>query len=453
MRLRLSSGSALATVILATLLLAAFTAPAQARGKTTESAPAPFVGVNVDGPVWSPSEPNQPAVFPGVNLQQQLAQMERDGVEQIRVVFDWAFAQPYPGTSEVPPSLASYYTDVNGIPTDFAQTDEIMGLAAQYGLSVLPVVIDAPYWDSSGASSSGFGQPAVDGPYAAYLTDLIERYGPHGSFWSGDPHPDPITQWEIWNEPNLSGYWPTQPFAPTYVALLAAAHAAITRADPGAKVILGGLTDSSWTALRSVYRVPGSRRDFNVVAIHPYTKTPAGVIEILRLNRQVMDAYGARSTPIVADELGWSSALGQTEQDNRSDVSSTLQGQAQKLAALMPMLEADRSSLGLEGFDVYTWASQPITGGYTFDFSGLLSYSNDTLLAKPALAAFAKAALRIEGCVRKGALASECAVPITAGRRSSARRSPVKRRASHRRRRSRSGRRHRGHRRRSAGSR
>ena len=81
--------------------------------------------------------------------------------------------------------------------------------------------------------------------------------------------------WQIWNEPNTST-WPIQPFAKTYVALVRAARTAISRVDPGAKVVLAGMPNYSWHDLETIYRVRGARRLFDVVAIHPYTAQPAG---------------------------------------------------------------------------------------------------------------------------------------------------------------------------------
>ena len=43
-----------------------------------------------------------------------------------------------------------------------------------------------------------------------------------------------------------------------------------------------------------------------------------------------------------------------------------------------------------------------------FNFAGLLRFDHDKVTAKPALAAFRRGALALEGCKRKGALASSC---------------------------------------------
>ncbi len=367
--------------------------------------PHGFVGMNVDGPVYPPAAP-------GIDLPQQFATMEAAGVESVRVVFDWAQAQPYARWSDVPAADVSVYANAGGVPTDFSQMDEIVSLAAQRGMTVLPTVIYAPRWDLTGASSHSFGRPARDAPFARFLTDLVDRYGPEGSFWSYRSGPiEPIREWQIWNEPNFRAFWPAQPFAATYVDLLAAAHQAIKRADPDAKVVLAGLPNDVWAELETIYKVRGAGSDFDVVGVHPYTATPAGVITILEYVRDVMDANGDSAKPIIADELGWPSSQGRASAGAPLDLITTEAGQAIKTAAVLPLLARYRTSLDIAGFDYYTWASQAASDGYAFTYAGLFKYSRGALRAKPAFIAFTRAALRIEHCGRKGAVANVCSDP------------------------------------------
>ena len=83
----------------------------------------------------------------------------------------------------------------------------------------------------------------------------------------------PIRTWQVWNEPNHRGFWNEQPFAPSLVATLHAAAAGIRAADAGATVLLGGLTNMSWIALRELYDA-GATGAFDAVALHPYTRRP-----------------------------------------------------------------------------------------------------------------------------------------------------------------------------------
>jgi hypothetical protein len=344
----------------------------------------------------------------GVDLAQQFDLMVHSGVESVRVAFSWAQAQPYASWSEVPAGQAGGFVDAGGIPTSFATTDQIVQLAALRGLRVLPTVIYAPSWDAR-ANGAGRPVPRSPGPYAAYLGALIQRYGPGGSFWAQNPglNQEPIRAWQIWNEPNLPSYWP-QPFARSYVALLRASHTAIKRADPHAQVVLGALTNNSWTYIGEIARVPGARGLFDVVALNAFTSTPSRVIEILTLVRQAMSGLGERGIPILATEVSFPSALGKARQ--QFDWNTTEAGQARDVTRLLPLLAAERTQLNLIGFDYYTWMGTEFPRAPAFNFAGLLRRQRDgTVSAKPALSAFTRAALSLEGCRRIGARAGSCA--------------------------------------------
>jgi hypothetical protein len=359
--------------------------------------PGGLVGVMFDGPVFSRS----------VNLDEQLDAAVASGVESLRVPVNWADVQPVRSLSEVPVAFRKGFTTVGGIPTLFSQFDRIIGAAATRGMTVLPVVETTPKWDARHGSSS----PSSPAPYAAFLTALVKRYGPHGSFWAAHPSVPamPVRMWQIWNEPHFTRYWSQQPFAPSYVRLLVAAHAAIKAADPGAEVVLGGLADFSWQYLAQIYRVPGARNSFDVVAIHPYTADAGGVITILKKVRAVMNQFGDGRKPILATELTWPSSQGKAPP--QFGVSTTEAQQARRLNQVMPLLASDRAQLGLMGFYWYTWMGNesPSASPYAFDYAGLLKYVRGTISPKPALAVFKRWALQIEHCRRKAGNAATCA--------------------------------------------
>jgi polysaccharide biosynthesis protein PslG len=372
---------------------------------TTAQAHVPrgFVGVMIDGPLW-------PTTDPKVNLAQQFDKMVGDGVQNVRVVFDWSAAQPYPSWSDVPASQASEFTDVHGMPTNFTKLDEIVALAAARRITLLPVVLYAPGWDAAKHRSNVFPIPRQDGPYGRFMAALVERYGPRGTFWQTHHPKVPIRMWQIWNEPNLKVFWDKQPFQRSYVSLLRAAHSAIKRADPNAKVVLAGMPNYSWKQLAGIYRIHGARKLFDVVGVHPFTKQPRGVITILENVRKVMDRAGDRDKPIVADEVSWPSSLGKSDR-NEFGFATTERGQAKDIAALLPMLGRERKKLRLLGFDYYTWAGIEDRNGILFDFAGLFRFKDGKFVAKPALGAFRKAALGLEGCRRKGSVATSCIKP------------------------------------------
>lgn len=383
------------SLLLALILAVSLATPAVA----TARVPQGFVGMVVDGPLLTG----------GVNLGRQFDAMVKAGVENVRIVFSWANAQPYASWADVPPSQATKYVQ-DQVPTTFATTDQVVGAAAQRGLTVLPVVEYAPAWDLKPNVGNQLGRPAQEAPYANYMTLLVQRYGPNGSYWPTHPRTPklPIRAWQIWNEPNNPFFWPDQPFAATYVSLVRAAHDAIKSADPGARVVLAGMPNYSWKSLQQIYEVPGARASFDVVAIHPYTAQPQGVITLLKLVRGVMDRFGDRHKPIDVTEVGWPSSLGQAA--GHHPFETTEAGQAARVAQLLPLLASHRTSLGLLGFDYYTWAGKQSPHGYFFFYSGLFRLSSSGhLSAKPAFSAFSRAALALERCKRKSSSALHCA--------------------------------------------
>jgi hypothetical protein len=365
----------------------------------TASVPAGFVGMNINAPVYPGS----------ANLATQLDTMVADGVQSVRIVFDWSYAQPYKSWSSVPADETSQFTNVGGIPTRFGQYDDLLALAAARHITVFPTVAYAPGWDATNAPTGLLPIPKKDAPFAAFCAALARRYGSHGTFWKTTSPAEPIRMWEIWNEPNLSYYWSKQPFENTYVPLLHAAYDAIKGVDRSSKVMVGGLTNTSWNALKLMYKVPGAGRWFDGVALHPYTEDPSGVITIMQYVRAVLKAHGGSKKTLVADEISWPSSQGVGSNPSHLDIGTTEAGQAKDVTAALALLGKNRRALNLVGFDYYTWGSIDDKGGNIFDFAGLYQFNhNGSVKAKPAAAAYRTAALKLEGCRKKGSVATDC---------------------------------------------
>ena len=220
--------------------------------------------------------------------------MAASGVETVRVAFDWRQSQAAAGGA-----------------ISFAGSDAVVATAAAHRLPVLPVVHRTPDWASAGGPSSAPDDPAA---YARFLTALVQRYGPNGSLWAERPDLPrmPIRQWQIWNEPNLTLFWTPQPFAKRYVALLKAARRAVRAQDPGAKIILAGLPNISWVALREIYQA-GGRGSFDAVALHPYTSSPANIMRLVRLARTETRRFHDGRVPIWLTEISWAAARGKVK--------------------------------------------------------------------------------------------------------------------------------------------
>jgi hypothetical protein len=390
--------SLVAALVLAGVLSSGAGAARTSTATTPGPVPQGFVGVDVDGPMFGPDTP--------INFPNQLKTMVASGVQSVRVAFSWAAAQPYKTDADVPDDKAADFTDVGGVPTDFEFTDMVVGDAARSRVSVLPTVLYTPQWDAVN-NRNGVDYPRKYGPYGAYVTALIGRYGPKGSFWRENPGIPkmPIRSWQIWNEPNIAYYW-KQPFASSYVSMLKVAHAAVKKADPGAQVVLGALTNTAWKSLGQVYKIKGAKSLFDIVSVNGFTKVPANVVEFMVFVRRAMSHFGDGAKPLIATEISWPSAKGKTKA--KYDFITTQAGQAHNISTLLPLIGQQRLSLHLAGFYWYTWMGQEDPGTGPFNFSGLLGFHDGNVKVKPSLAAFKTAALALEGCKRKGAVATSC---------------------------------------------
>lgn len=126
--------------------------------------------------------------------------------------------------------------------------------------------------------------------FAAFAMRAAERY--------------PGVTWEVWNEPNVPGFWLPAPDPRAYVELLAEVSAGIRAADPRAKVIgpsLGGAT-LDWPYLGEFIRW-GGLDHIDALAVHPYgVGAPENAADYYAGLRS---ATGGR-LPIVVSEWGWS---------------------------------------------------------------------------------------------------------------------------------------------------
>ncbi len=370
-------------------------APASSASAAKRQVPHGFMSMFADGP----------ALDPAVDLDAQVAMMARNGVETLRVAFDWSDMQPYASAADVPadqqPPLDH---DVDGIPTTFAVSDRVVAAGSAHGIEILPVVVRTPPWAAK--DPGDFASPPRDvQTYARFMRALVRRYGPNGDFARERQAQRtlPIRSWQVWNEPNALFYWSEQPFGRGYVRLLKAAAIAIRKADPGAQVVLAGLVNQSWRHIRKVYAA-GGRRYFDVAAIHPFTRKPQNVLRILRLVRQAMVAGRDRNKRLVVTELTYASAAGKGV--SRSfGIEVTEAQQASLLREVITLLAARRRELRLDRVFWVSWLRRDMSRDDVFDYSGLRSIAPDGAIRdKPALAAYRTVARRLEGC-RKNSVA------------------------------------------------
>jgi hypothetical protein len=325
-----------------------------------------------------------------------MALMRHSGVQWVRVNFDWSQTEPTQGQF------------------NWAEADNIVAAAAKNHLSLLPVVEFTPQWASTHPSAAWTEYAPRAGTFAPFMTALIPRYGPHGTFWSTHGPKRPVRAWQIWNEPEGTNYdWRSVPFWTTYTAFLKEAYRAAHRADHGATVVTGALVALScvpeclpWNEAKLFYRA-GFKRYFDVLAVNDFTLTHTvqGTVDynmvIVQRVRNVMRQYHDLRKPIWITELTWTAALGRIPKRDYLGFETTPKGQAARLTAFYTRLAAQHPNNIQRAF-WFDWTSTysptpEFTGSdISFQYAGLLKWApGDPVFQRlPLLKAYAKVAHR-----------------------------------------------------------
>ena len=234
--------------------------------------------------------------------------MTAAGVGSVRVWLSWAQIESHDGEF------------------DWKPFDGIVETNARGGLTTLPYLFGTPAWAAAIDEQPCFGSgcmsyaPRSDETreaYAQFAAASVRRYGPGGTFWSQHRAltPQPIEAWQIWNEENLSSFWSPAVDPAGYGELVLAAALAIRAEDPGAEIVLGGLTGtesnsrrmSTAAFLNRLYAVPGIGMATDGIAVHPYNRRVGGAVHQVRTARRIADAYGD-DAGLWVTEFGWASA-------------------------------------------------------------------------------------------------------------------------------------------------
>lgn len=282
---------------------------------------------------------------------------------------------------------------------DFAALDAAMAAAAAHGVKVMPQVGGSPSWVTASPERPPLGRSDL-AAWRAFLRKLVDRYGSHGELWRETPaHGSAVRRWQIWNEPNFPAFW-QNPDPRAYVRLLRASAAAIRGRDPGAVIVAAGLAPIErqpppWEFLAEMYRQPGARAAFDVVALHPYAASVAGLEYEVRMTRLAMSQAGDARTPLLISEIGLASAA-----RVRTPFDRGLRGQARFLTRAFTRLAAQRRRWRLAGAYWFAWrdaaSADPICA--FCEHSGLLDENGKP---KPAWGALKRVLARVgAGAVR-----------------------------------------------------
>jgi hypothetical protein len=295
-----------------------------------------------------------PAGFIGISPQsptgaKDFELMNEAGIDSVRLPMYWAGIQP-----KVPLGLESNW---KGFDTE-------VELAAEAGISVLPVVYGTPDWAAREWKVLPVRSSWQRWGWTRFLSEAERRFGPGGEFW--EEHTQipylPIRMWEIWNEENIVTF-AADPNPVTYAKLLRISGRTLHRKDPGSKVILGGLFGrplqippnvASGDFLQGVYRAKDVKPFFDGVGLHPYVADAAAMGAQLTNLRRIMRLHKDNAASIYLTELGWGSQSGPTRWQRG------LWGQAEELSKAFEMLSEHRQAWGVAGVWWFTWTDEDV---------------------------------------------------------------------------------------------
>lgn len=216
----------------------------------TRATPSDFLGTNI---LWNGGDP--------LKLDQSFRRMTALGMKKARVDWEWRVAESQKG---------SY---------DWTALDRLVELAHKNGVDLLPIVHYAPEWALvPGRKPEGTYQmaPRRDAfqAYADFVAASVRRYGPGGD---APVAFDPITAWQIWNEPNGKEFWGPKPDPAAFTELMETTARTLAFARSQIKIVHAGLSKADHVFLWSAWEADKDYgRTFDILAVHPYFFNPRG---------------------------------------------------------------------------------------------------------------------------------------------------------------------------------
>ncbi|KAB0563889.1 MULTISPECIES: cellulase family glycosylhydrolase [Pseudomonas] len=242
-----------------------------------------FLGVNAQFLWFSPTL-----------YQQQIDKLKALGLQWVRLDLHWDQLEPAEGQYQV------------------ATLDQLVGnLQTNQLKSVFYLVGSAPFATTAppGAPYQDQYPPKNPDVFANRMALLSQRY-------------PSVDAWQVWNEPNLLGFWRPVADPAGYFTLLAATTNALRTVNPDKPVVAAGMAFLSempnGKTMLSALSALGVNRLNTVVSYHPYNQLPEGndpanldfVAKTQALN-QSLRAEGVKT--LWSTEWGWSNYPGPKE--------------------------------------------------------------------------------------------------------------------------------------------
>jgi hypothetical protein len=204
----------------------------------------------------------------------EIERMQEAGIRWLRTGFVWAGIERREGQ------------------WDFERCDAVVDACQAAGIRIMGLLHGTPRW----------ARPTIEhlGAWRRFVRTTVTRYKGR------------VPAWQVWNEPNLDGFW-KNPNPHHYATLLKATYAEIKEADPDATVVWGATSRIEWTFLEPALADADGK--FDVMAIHPYgygdPRAPEVYIpDALDEVRTLLARHGAAGRPVWFTEWGWPTHTG-----------------------------------------------------------------------------------------------------------------------------------------------
>ena len=398
-------GTLLATALAAAVLLTGVSAEAAPKGKRTSRT---LISTTSTTATLTPATPARTMQLglttgcctpAGVALTDQVPGYGATGADWVRTGFDWRNTEKVRG---------SYTWSRDGIVSAFRAE----------GMQVLGVLAYSPSWAVDPACHAAYGgkcAPTDPADFARFAAAAAERYDGDGI--ADAPGSPVVHAWEIWNEPNLAGFWRPSPDPAAYTRLLAAATKAVRAAAPSATVVSAGLSPAGGSFapvefLRAMYAA-GAAGSFDALGFHPYTY-PAAPAKLASWNawQQMLTVFPSIGQPdslrslMVANGDGnkqiWATEYGApTGGDTNRDGASTCDADGVVLAnedrCVTEQRQADLLTEAVALWQSYSWSGPLFVYSFQDLQTGAASLEGNFGLVrtdgtpKPAHAAFVEA--------------------------------------------------------------
>jgi hypothetical protein len=208
---------------------------------------------------------------------------------------------------------------------DFAAYDRVYTEMQARGISPILAINGSPCWARPSTTCTGRFQHALPpdreflGEWKKFVRITLRRY-------------PSLAGVEVWNEPNLNGFWGPKPEPKRYAKLLKATARTVQKVSPRIPVIFGGLVPQFGPAPRGMDSRHFQRRAFKAGAwrwidafgVHPYvfpSDDPNLIVSVraqMAVPKGIAARFGIADMPLWVTEFGLSTtgdgALSQTDQ-------------------------------------------------------------------------------------------------------------------------------------------